>query len=78
VEPIELMLDAVLGGGVQHLRTNAGSRRGPGIIVDWVNVSISETNRRARVGCTEHERIYFEKTSHGTYCNIQKSMSEFT
>ena len=60
MEPIKLMLDAVLGGGVQHLRTNAGSRRGPGIIVDWVNVSISETNRRARVGCTEHERIYFE------------------
>lgn len=49
VEPIKLMLHAVLGGGVQHLRTNAGCRWGPGMIVDWVNVWRSGINRKARV-----------------------------
>ena len=30
VEPVELMLDAVLGGGVQHLGTDAGCIWRPG------------------------------------------------
>ena len=30
VEPVELLLDAVLGGGVQHLGADAGCVRGPG------------------------------------------------
>jgi hypothetical protein len=30
VKPVELMLDAVLGGGVQHLSTDAGCCWGPG------------------------------------------------
>jgi hypothetical protein len=34
VEPVKLVLDAVLRRGVQHLSTYAGCRWGPGIIAD--------------------------------------------
>jgi hypothetical protein len=34
VEPVELILDAVLRGGVKHLGTDAGCQRGPGVTVD--------------------------------------------
>lgn len=34
VEPVELILDAVLRGGVKHLGTDAGCRRGPGVTAD--------------------------------------------